>query len=95
MTMDYAHILSPCGSVPNNEDPDFQFVWFRVALVHNMFFIFTVYWPQDDGIVMFDKKAVKVNEIVFDHPSANVHICADFNIHFTDPLKKKTDGEGR
>lgn len=34
----------------------------------------------DDGIVIFDKIAEKIDDILFDHPSTRIHISGDFNI---------------
>lgn len=60
---------------------------FLVTLIH-ISFIFTVQYPLNDRIVMFDRK---LRNILSDYPSVSIHIYSDFNIHhkeFSSPLKE-------
>ena len=70
---------------------------FRLSLLHSTPSIFTLYRSQDDGISMFDKIASQIDKIRVDYPSANIHICGDFNVHHQEWLvhSNKTDTEGR
>lgn len=65
-----------------NKDPNFWYLSFYMAFVHSMSLIFTLYCPEDDGIVMLDKIAVNIDDILSDNHSVNVHICGEFNIHY-------------
>ena len=70
---------------------------FRIALLHNTAFIFTLYRPHHDGVVIFDSIAEKIDSILSVHPSASIHLCGDFNVHHQEWLvhSNKTDREGR
>ena len=70
---------------------------FRVALLHNTAFIFTLYRPLTDGVGIFDSIAGKIDSIMSVHPTASIHICGDYNIHHKDWLihSNKTTAEGR
>lgn len=41
-----------------NKDPDFKFMCIHVNVIHNMFFICAIYYPQDDRITKFNQIAV-------------------------------------
>lgn len=71
----------PCGRDPQNKDSDFPFMCFCVALVHSMYFIFNVYHPQDDRIIMINKIAEKSDDILTEHPSVSIHNYGNFSIH--------------
>lgn len=66
--------------MPQNDGPDFQFMYFWVALIHSMSFFFIVYHTQDDGIVILDSITEKIDDIVSGHSLVIIHIC-DVNIH--------------
>ena len=57
-----------------------------------LFFIFCLYRPQDDGVIIFDRISDKIDSILLDHP----HVCGDFNVHHEEWLvhSNKTDMEG-
>lgn len=78
---------------PQNKQPDSPFVYFHMALIHNMLFN---YCPLDDGIAIFSRITEKIDD-VFDHPSTNFHICDDLNIHHKQWLfhSNITDNEGK
>lgn len=92
MLQTYIKDVFPCGSEPQNKQPDFLFVYFHMALIHNMSFN---YCPQDDGIAIFGRITEKID--IFDHPSTNFHICDDFSIHHKQWLfhSNITDKEGK
>ena len=87
----------PCGRDTSKEDPDLPFMCFRVALVHSTTFVFALYRPQADGVAVLERIAGMIDGILSEHPSANIHICGDFNIHNEEWLvhSNKTDVEGR
>ena len=87
----------PCGRVSAYEDPELPFMCFRVALVRSTSFIFTLYRPQNDGVILFDRIADKIDTILSDYPYADIHVCGDFNVHHEEWLvhSNKTDKEGR
>ena len=87
----------PCGRDTSHEDVDSPYMCFRLALLHSTAFIFTLYRPQDDGCAVIDKIASQIDKILANHPSANIHICGDFNVHHEEWLvhSNKTDTEGR
>ena len=86
----------PCGRVTAYEDPDLPFMCFRVALVHSTSFIFTLYRPQKDGSILFDRIAEKIDSIMVDYPYANIHMCGDFNVHHQEWLcSNRTSEEGK
>ena len=87
----------PCGRVAAYEDPELPFLCFRVALVRSTCFIFCLYRPQDDGVIIFDRISDKIDSILLDHPHAEIHVCGDFNVHHEEWLvhSNKTDLEGR
>lgn len=72
-------------------------MFFRVALVHSMSFVFTVCRPRKDVIVVYDKIAEKTDDVLSNYPSANFSICAVFNIHHREGLFHLhiTDEEGK
>lgn len=47
-----------------NKDPDFPSMCFCVVLIHSVSFIFNVSCQQDDGIVIFDKIAEKIVDLL-------------------------------
>lgn len=61
-------------------------MFFRVALVHSMSFVFTDCRPRNDVIVVFDKIAEKTDDILSNYPLANFSICTEFNIHHREGL---------
>ena len=87
----------PCGRDISYEVPNSPFMCFRVALLHSTAFIFTLYRPQDDGCSVIDHIADQIDKIYSDYPSANIHVCGDFNVHHEEWLvhSNKTDPEGR
>ena len=86
----------PCGRVTAYEDPDLPFMCIRVALVHSTSFIFTLYRPQHDGSILFDRIAEKIDSIMCDYPYANIHLCGDFNVHHKEWLCSRiTSEEGK
>lgn len=54
----------PCVSETQNKDPDFPFMYFHVAFVHGIYFIFTFKRSQDNGTIMFDKIVEKIDDIL-------------------------------
>ena len=87
----------PCGRDTSHEDANSPFMCFRLALLHSTAFIFTLYRPQDDGCDVIDKIASQIDKILVSYPSANIHICGDFNVHHEEWLvhSNKTDPVGR
>ena len=87
----------PCGRDISQEDPDLPYMCFRVALVHSTSFIFALYRPQSDGVTVLERIGDKIDGILSEFPSANIHICGDFNVHNEEWLvhSNKTDAEGR
>ena len=87
----------PCSRDTTFEDPLLPYMCFRIALLHNTAFIFTLYRPHHDGVVIFDSIAEKIDSILSVHPSASIHLCGDFNVHHQEWLvhSNKTDREGR
>ena len=71
----------PCGRDASYEDADSPFMCFRLALLHSTAYIFTLYRPQTDGCDVIDKISSQIDKILAKHPSANIHICGDFNVH--------------
>ena len=73
----------PAGRVTRFEVEGAPFMCFKVALVQSTSYIFTLYRPQNDadGKVLLDQIAEKVDLILTECPSANIHICGDFNVH--------------
>lgn len=70
-----------------NKNSDFPLMCFQVAFVHSKTFIFTVYFPQEDGI--------EIDDNFSDHHSATIHMYSDFNIHYKEWLfhSNKTNEE--
>ena len=87
----------PCSRDTTLKDPYLPYMCFRVALLHNTAFIFTLYRPQTDGVGIFDSIAGKIDSIMSVHPTASIHICGDYNIHHKEWLihSNKTTAEGR
>ena len=89
----------PAGRVKRFEVDDAPFMCFRIALVQSTSYIFTLYRPQNDadGDVLMDQIAEKVDLILTECPSANIHICGDFNVHHKEWLihSNTTDAPGR
>lgn len=83
----------PCDRDPQNMNSDFPFMGFRVALIHSMPFVFTLYSPQDNATVK-DRITKKI-----DNTSSlfipQLHFCGDFNIHYKVWLfhSNRTDAE--
>ena len=86
----------PCARDKTYEDPSLSFMCFRMALLHSTSFIIFLYRPCQGGSVIFDNISGKIDEILSDYPSANIHICGDFNVHHKDWLthSRVTDPEG-
>ena len=87
----------PCGRDLSHEDANSPYMCFRIALLHSTAFIFVLYRPQDDGCQVFESIASQIDKIQLDYPSANIHVCGDFNVHHKEWLvhSNKTDPEGR
>lgn len=49
------------------ENPDLVYKCFRVTPVHSTTFIFTLYCPQDNGTVMFDRIAATIDNILIEY----------------------------
>ena len=89
----------PAGRVKDFEVENAPFMCFKVALAQGTSFIFTLYRPQNDtdGDILLDQIAEQVDLILTKFPSANIHICGDFNVHHKDWLihSNHTDAPGR
>lgn len=51
----YINERFPSGRDTKYEDPDLLYMSFRMALNHSSTFIFTLFCPQDDGMLIFDQ----------------------------------------
>lgn len=89
-------VFQVAGTKTKNGHPGLPYMYICVALIHGTIFIFTLYRPQDDGIVMFDRISETINNIIPGYLSVSFHICGNFNICHKEWLvhANKTDEEG-
>lgn len=80
-----------------NEYPDLLYMCICMELIYNTNFILTLYNPQDNGTVMFDRITNMIDNIFTEYTSARFHISGDFNILHKEWLvhSNKTDEESR
>lgn len=97
MTMRPRIVTESCVGDLQNENPEIPFMCFRVAFVHSMSYIFIIYCPENDDIVMIDKIGEKIDNILSDYSSSTIYICGDFNIPNKEWLAHTniTDEEGK
>lgn len=70
------------NSSPPPGYPDFLYMCFPVVLIYSSTFILTLYHPQNDGTVMFDRIAETIDNIFTEYQLASFHICGGFYIHY-------------
>lgn len=89
--------MLPCDRDQKNEDSNFSCLCFCRLLVYSTTFIFTLYHPQDDRTVMFNKITEIIDNTLTESPSARFPIFGDFTIHHKEWLihSNKNDEEGR
>ena len=68
----------------------------RMALVHQTAYIFFLYRPCDDNLAVVNSISNKIDQILVDNPSANIHVRGDFNVYNKEWLvySNKTTPEG-
>ena len=86
----------PCARDPSFESSDQPFMCFRMALLHSTSFIFFLYRPHQDNLECINSISENIDKVLCSYPSANIHLCGDFNAHHIEWLthSNKTDDAG-
>ena len=86
----------PCARETSHEEINSPYMCFRMALLHSTSYLFFLYRPQDEGSSVFTTISNKIDNILIHHPSANINIFGDFNVHHIPWLthSNRTDNVG-
>ena len=86
----------PCARDTSFESPDQPFMCFRMALLHSTSFIFFLYRPHHDNLGCINSISTNIDKVLCSYPSANIHVCGDFNAHHMEWLihSNKSDDAG-
>ena len=71
----------PCARDTSHEDLNSPFMCFRMALLHSTTYLFFLYRPQNEGSSVLNSIAEQIDNILTHHPSANICVFGDFNVH--------------
>ena len=71
----------PCARDISHEELNSPYMCFRMALLHSTTYIFFLYRPQTEGSSVFTSIANQIDDILINHPSANINVFGDFNVH--------------
>ena len=71
----------PCARDTSHEDLNSPFMCFRMALLHSTTYLFFLYRPQNEGSSVLNSIAEQIDNILIHHPSANICVFGDFNVH--------------
>lgn len=53
----------------------------KILTSYSFAFVWSHSYDDDDDDIMFNRIAKKIDDILFDHLTANIHICVSFNTH--------------
>ena len=88
----------PVSRQEDLELPDSPFMCFRLSLLHSTSYLFFLYRsPSNQDCSVLDNISNSIDRAITLHPSANIFVCGDFNVHHKDwlPNHTKTDESGR
>ena len=71
----------PCARDTSHEDLNSPFMCFHMTLLHSTTYLFFLYRPQNEGSSVFNSIAKQIDNILIHHPSANICVFGDFNVH--------------
>lgn len=81
-----------CGRDAKNAHPVLPYMYFYVGVIYSATFDFTLYYPQEEGTVIFNRMADNIDNTLIHFLSVSVYICCDFNINYKECLvHAKTD----
>ena len=64
------------------ELPDSPFMCFRLSLLHSTSYLFFLYRsPSNQDCSALDNISNSIDRALTLHPSANIFVCGDFNVH--------------
>lgn len=94
----YVRSNLPCTRLPKLETGQKDILWLKICLKTSTKFICCIYRsPSDSNFVqLFDSISEKIDHLISEHPSSEVIILGDFNVHNKEWLgSSKTDPQGR
>jgi len=69
------------------ESPNHSFMCFRISLLHSTSYLFFLYCsPKSKSCIVIDSVSESIDKALVAHPSANIFIFGDFNIHHSEWL---------
>ena len=71
----------PCARDISLDELNSPYMCFRMTLLHSTTYTFFLYHPQTEGSSVFTLIANQIDNILINHPSANINVFGDFNIH--------------
>ena len=78
----------PIAREPSLEDSKESFMCFRLSLLHSTSYLFFLYRsPSPQCCSVIDTVSSSIDNTLLLHPTANIFVFADFNIHHSDWLK--------
>ena len=64
-----------------------SYLFFRLALLHSLYYFFFLYQsPSSTLCMVFDSISYNIDEVLSINPSANIFVFGDFNVHHKDWL---------
>ena len=88
----------PVSRQPNLEQSDQPFMCFRLSLLHSTSYLFFLYRsPSNQDCSVLEAISSSIDRAFSQHPTANIFVCGDFNVHHKDwlPNHNKTDEAGK
>ena len=92
----YARETLPISRETHLEKPTEPFMCFRLSLLHSTSYLFFLYRsPSSQDCTVVDSVSQSIDSALTAHPSANIFVFGDFNVHHGDWLKHdRTDAAG-
>ena len=92
----YARDTLPISRETHLEKPTEPFMCFRLSLLHSTSYLFFLYRsPSSDDCTVVDSVSQSIDSALTSHPSANIFVFGDFNLHHKEWLNSnRTDAAG-
>ena len=87
----------PISRETSFEDPSQSFMCFRISLLYSTSYLFFLYRsPSSQSCAVIDSVSESIDKALIAHPSANIFVFGDFNVHHSDwlPFSGPTSASG-
>ena len=88
----------PISRETSLEDLTKSFMCFRVSLLHSTSYLFFLYRsPSNQSCAVLDSVSESIDKALISHPTANIFVFGDFNVHHSDwlsPFSNCTNASG-